>query len=64
MTTNGEPTESKMLEQVRRWRREAYEADQPTPKPDRRAKLHELAERYGLDITTPQRPGPSDTARK
>ena len=53
-----------MLDRVRRWRREAYEADQSTPKPDRRAKLHEWAQRYGLDITTPQHRGPSDTARK
>lgn len=41
-----------MLEQVRRWRREAYEADQSTTKADRRTRLHKWAKRYGLDIAT------------
>ena len=63
MTTNRKSTESQMLEQVRRWRREAYEADQSTPQADRHARLHEWAERYGLGIATRRtRGGPSDAA--
>jgi hypothetical protein len=60
MTTNEESTESRMLEQVRRWRREAYEADRSMQKSDRRAKLNALAKRYGLDITPSQPRDPSD----
>jgi len=61
MTTNSKSTESKMLEQVRRWRREAYEADRAMPDADRRAKLHALAKRYGLDIAPSQSRDPTAT---
>ncbi len=52
---NNEPTESRMLEQVRRWRRAAYEADQSASASERLAKTRELAERYGLNIISRQR---------
>ncbi|MFH0980703.1 MAG: hypothetical protein V2A79_04100 [Planctomycetota bacterium] len=42
------PRESKMLEHVRRWRREAYEADQPRSPEDRARHLDELLQRFGL----------------
>jgi len=54
MTKNEKPRESSMLERVRRWRREAYEADQSAPDEARSKKLRELAQRYGLKVSIRQ----------
>jgi hypothetical protein len=50
MPTKVNVTESRMLEDVRRWRREAYEADQARNDEERKARLHELAQQFKLRI--------------
>lgn len=54
MMTKMTPTESRMLQQVRRWRREAYEADQNRTDEQRATRLRELAGRLGLPTIQPQ----------
>ena len=49
------PHESAMLREVRRWRREAYEADQGQANGDAGERLRDLAARFGLEIVPPQR---------
>lgn len=50
MTTRLTPTESRMLEEVRRWRREVY-ADDQKPREKRLARdFSELADRFALPI--------------
>jgi uncharacterized protein involved in type VI secretion and phage assembly len=44
-----------MLREVRRWRREAYEADQGQANGDAGERLRDLAARFGLEIVPPQR---------
>jgi len=48
MTTKPIQCESRMLEEVRRWRREAYEADQVRSPEDRRHMLDALLQQFGL----------------
>jgi len=48
MTTESSPRESHMLEQVRRWRREAYDADRLRTPEERAKALAELLRRFGL----------------
>ena len=50
------PVESEMLRQVRRWRREAYEAEQSHSPSERACRLRELADHYGLRTTATERP--------
>jgi hypothetical protein len=45
-----EPRESKTLEDVRRWRREVYEADQKLTLEERRRRETELAAKLGLRV--------------
>ncbi len=56
MTKKTNPVESKMLRQVRRWRREAYEAEQFHSQSERARRLRELADHYGLRTTATERP--------
>ena len=58
MTKKMNPPESEMLRQVRRWRREAYEADRPRAEGERTRRLRELADRYGLRTTGTERAPP------
>jgi hypothetical protein len=51
MTTTPEPKESRMLQLVRRWRREAYEA-RPQTEEERRKQEAELLGRFGLKPRT------------
>lgn len=51
MTTSPEPNESRMLQLVRRWRREAYEA-RPQTGEERRKQEAELLGRFGLKPMT------------
>lgn len=55
MTKKMNPVESEMLRQVRRWRREAYEADRSRVEGERTRRLCELADRYGLRTTGAER---------
>jgi uncharacterized protein (DUF2336 family) len=48
MTTKPTSHESKMLEEVRRWRKEAFEADQARSPEERVSHLAELLRRFGL----------------
>ena len=48
MTTKPIQRESRMLEEVRRWRREAYEADQVRSPEERRRMLDALLRQFGL----------------
>ena len=56
MVTKWTPTESRVLEEVRRWRRQVYEADRGSSEVERLRRVHELAQRLGL--TTIQRDEP------
>ena len=56
MTKKTNPVESEMLRQVRRWRREAYEADRSRGQSERTRRLRELADHYGLRTTAAERP--------
>ena len=58
MTTKPIPHESKMLEEVRRWRNEAFEADQARSPEERASHLAELLRRFGLSIDGPNRVAP------
>ena len=55
-------TESQMIEKVRRWRREAYEAEVARSPQQRADRWHELAREFGLPTAplarsdTPARP--------
>ena len=51
MTNKKNTTESEMLQQVRRWRREAYEAVCARTEEERSHRLRDLADRYGLRTT-------------
>ena len=51
-------TESKMLEEVYRWRREAYQARQALTEEQRATRLRELADEFGLRIAEPRRSRP------
>ena len=55
MTKKMNPPESEMLRQVRRWRREAYEANRSCAEGERTRRLCELADRYGLRTTGTER---------
>lgn len=48
MTNKTMHKESKMLESVRRWRSEAYEADRNLDEEARHRRAKELAERFGI----------------
>lgn len=48
MTTPMKVHESKMLTEVRRWRREAYEADRTRTPQQRAEHLKELMKQFGL----------------
>ena len=48
MTTKPIQRESRMLEEVRTWRREAYEADQGRSPEERRRMLDVLLQQFGL----------------
>ena len=48
MTTKPIQRESRMLEEVRRWRREAYEADQVRSPEERSRMLDALLKQFGL----------------
>ena len=48
MTNKTMHKESKMLEAVRRWRSEAYEADRALDEEARHRRARELAERFGI----------------
>jgi len=48
MTTNSTPHESKMMAEVRRWRQEAYEADQARSSEERAQRFTELLNQFGL----------------
>lgn len=53
MTKKMKLAESKMLDEVRGWRKAVYEADR-NRSPEERAKHHaELLKRYGLEYTRP-----------
>ena len=56
MTTKPRRTESRMLDEVRRWRREVYEADRDKTAEERAARVRELAERFGLPTAETTRP--------
>ena len=47
------PRESEMLEKVRQWRREAYEAHGGQTDPERAVQLQQLADRFGLQQVKP-----------
>lgn len=49
------PREREMLKRVRRWRKEAYEADQARTEKDRRERGKELLDRFGLSTRTQKR---------
>ena len=51
MTTKPIPRESKMLEEVRRWRKEAFEADRERTLEERAQRQNELIHRFGLSNT-------------
>ena len=48
MTNKTNPPESDMLQQVRRWRREAYQAERSRSQEERTRRDREMADRYGL----------------
>ncbi len=48
METNLIPHESKMLESVRRWRKEVYESDQKLSKQERIKRENDLLRQFGL----------------
>ena len=50
MTRKTNQSESEMLQQVRRWRREAYEADRSRGEEERIHRVRELSGRYGLRV--------------
>lgn len=60
MTTRPEPSQSRMLQLVRRWRKEAYEA-RPQTEAERRKQEAELLGRFGLKPRT-ERPQDRRTA--
>lgn len=47
--------ESKMLQQVRKWRREAFEADLKRSESERESDKQELVRRFGLNYREPAR---------
>ena len=51
MTTKPNPHESKMLEEVRRWRKEAFEADRERTPEERAQRQDELIHYFGLSNT-------------
>ncbi len=48
MTTDQTPFESQMLQEVRRWRKEAYERRQTLSPEERAKRLNELLKELGL----------------
>lgn len=58
MTTPPNEHESKMLAEVRRWRKEAYDADQVRSPQERAEQLDDLVRRFGLSKVEdkPERP--------
>lgn len=64
MTTRWTRTESRMLEAVRRWRREVYDDDRQLAEKDRIRRLHELADRFGLPAPEPQPSRQSGTGKE
>lgn len=50
MTTKPNPGESKMLEEVLRWRKEAFEEDQAKTPEERARNGRELMKQLGLDL--------------
>jgi hypothetical protein len=50
MTTNETPFESKMLQEVRRWRKEAYEIRQTLSPQEQAKRLNELLKEVGLSL--------------
>lgn len=56
MTRKTKRTESKMLEEIRRWRKEAYEEHQGMSEEERAERFRKLADRFGLEIAEPPRP--------
>lgn len=52
--------ESKMLRQVRRWRKKAYEADKSKSVTERAKEDEKLAHQFSLPLTQPQRANPAD----
>ena len=51
--------ESKMLRQVRRWRKKAYEADRSKSPTERANEDEKLARRFSLPLIQPQRIDPA-----
>jgi hypothetical protein len=47
------PNESKMLQAVRKWRREAFEADINRPQAKRAENARKLASVFGLEVKEP-----------
>ena len=60
MTKKMNPPESEMLQQVRRWRREAYQAERARSQQERTRRQRELADRYGLQRAGAERTRFSD----
>lgn len=56
-------TESRVLQEVRRWRREAYEKDRTLSADQHKARLAELAARFGLRIRRHHERGGNNTDR-
>jgi len=48
------PAESKMLENVRRWRKKAYDADKAKPPAQRMKEAEELARELDLPLAQPR----------
>ncbi len=55
MATKSIRTESRMLEEVRRWRRQVYDSDRCGAGQDAPGRLRELAKRFGLNTIDPRR---------
>jgi hypothetical protein len=55
MTTDPTPHESRILEKVRRWRREVYEADRTNSPEQCAERVAELLRNLGLTLQPPQR---------
>lgn len=61
MTNKTTHKESKMLEAVRRWRAEAYEADRNLDEEARHRRAKELSERFGIASSSNN---PTDTRQR
>ena len=64
MTTKPNSGESKMLEEVRRWRKEAFEEDQAKTPEDRARNGREVMKELGLDLRIVTKLDRSATSRK